>query len=453
MLSFEYHSAMHCFKKIKRIFACLFILLVLPSGIIAEVSFDPQKKAQLFYNWIVATSNLETGLPTSHIGDPRLKEWTHTYDAAVCTMAYLAMGDVTRAKRIMDYYVGLESVRRLGGVIEAVLNFSKRGRGIDWQVRTGSNMWLGIAAFHLYKATDDEKYLKFAKKQADFGIAMQENNLNPKTYGAVPLGPKGVEYNLKDQHILWEENNPKFVDIYSTEMNIDFWALLNMLSSVAPEEKYKVAKDQVKKWLQDVALNQTEQRFNRGFYLEPDTIFAPDTHFWALSAFGPKNLNQWKPSLSNYLMLYAQNKSEVSLSYKKKNGEIVEVVGYDFVDKENPVFLERGPVISPEWTFQAVLALSLLAENSEDPEDQTFYETNRNELLLSMLSMADVKKNQASFPYASRGNVSIGHEYNTPAEGNISVIGAAWAILALMDYDPLNLEKIQKRYSVIQPQK
>jgi hypothetical protein len=40
-------------------------------------------------------------------------------------------------------------------------------------------------------------------------------------------------------------------------------------------------------------------------------------------------------------------------------------------------------------------------------------------------------------PYATQPEALIGHEYRTPKKGTLSVIGAAYAVLALNEFDPL----------------
>lgn len=423
----------------------LSLSLVVHPSLKANPSLEkPRKQALLFYNGIVADSNKKTLLPESHKGDPRLKEWCHTYDASISIIALLAIGDKDRALKIMDFYVGNNVIRRLGGVIEAVLNFSDKGKGINWQVRTGSNTWLGIAAFHCYLATKDKKYLEFAEKQADFVLSYQDENPMSATYGGVPLGPEGFSYNPQDQHILWETTNPKFIEIYSTEGNVDVWALLNMILTVDDQEKYKTAKTRVEKWLKVVGFNAGEKRMNRGYYFKPDMSFAPDTHFWAVSALGPQRLEKWESGLADRFMNYARERSLVEVSYKKPDGKKVRVTGYDFIDKEDPLIKARGEVVSPEWTFQAVIAYALLADFTESPDMKRYYLSNRNQLMESILSMAQEDHGKAYLPYATKGDVPIGHEYNTPVEGSRSLIGSAWAILALLDYDPLNLEKTKK---------
>ena len=54
-----------------------------------------------------------------------------------------------------------------------------------------------------------------------------------------------------------------------------------------------------------------------------------------------------------------------------------------------------------------------------------------------MMAMASIQGNAAGFPYATLGDVPVGHEYNTPAQGSFSMIGVAYGILALTGDDPL----------------
>lgn len=189
-----------------------------------------------------------------------------------------------------------------------------------------------------------------------------------------------------------------------------------------------------------MAYNPQEKRFNRGYYKEPDTTIAPDTHFWAVSALGRSRLDAIEKGLADQFLRFMEKTSEVTVYYEQPDKRLVPVKGYDFVDRGHPVVKERGSVVSPEWTLQAVLAYALLAQESTDETTRAYYLARRADLLSGILMMADRSGDQASLPYATQGGVPIGHEYNTPAPGSRSVIGAAWAILALLDFDPLLLE-------------
>ena len=47
------------------------------------------------------------------------------------------------------------------------------------------------------------------------------------------------------------------------------------------------------------------------------------------------------------------------------------------------------------------------------------------------------KRQSLAYPYATLPEAVIGHEFKTPKKGTLSVIGVAWAVLALKGYDPL----------------
>jgi hypothetical protein len=88
----------------------------------------------------------------SHVGDARFKDWCFTYDAAVAALALIALDQTVEARRIIDFYISTENTHRLGGVIQAVMVIPPYA-GKDWSVRTGANLWLGLASCHLFKST------------------------------------------------------------------------------------------------------------------------------------------------------------------------------------------------------------------------------------------------------------------------------------------------------------
>ena len=64
------------------------------------------------------------------------------------------------------------------------------------------------------------------------------------------------------------------------------------------------------------------------------------------------------------------------------------------------------------------------------------YNQKRLRLIESMLSLAIKHENKLAYPYATLPDARIGHGFNTPHKGNLSTIGAAHAILSLLEYDP-----------------
>ncbi|MEW5694269.1 MAG: hypothetical protein AB1765_13360 [Candidatus Hydrogenedentota bacterium] len=78
--------------------------------------------------------------------------------------------------------------------------------------------------------------------------------------------------------------------------------------------------------------------------------------------------------------------------------------------------------------------------DENNPSFTEIYSTEHNIDAWALLNMLYLETN----PYATKPDVPIGHEYNTPKSGNLSTVGAEYAILALLNYDPLNYDKTKK---------
>ena len=131
-----------------------------------------------------------------------------------------------------------------------------------------------------------------------------------------------------------------------------------------------------------------------------------------------------------------------TVDYIRLDGKTVSVTGVDFVNQAVLSDLGRGPLVSPEWTFQLVNAYQRLADDYRelgDAEKAKRYANRQQALREGLMAMAEPKGNTTGFAYASLANAPIGHEYNTPAKGSLSSIGVAYGILAWTGYDPLRL--------------
>jgi len=406
-----------------------------------------QQQVDKFLNWMLKNSDPQTGLPYSHIGDERFKKWCITYDAAVASLAYTASGELERAKKIVDFYRRNENVWRLGGIIGAVYATEPNGAGVGWLVWTGENLWMGIASFHLYKATGQKEYLEFAKKLADFAITLQNEDKTDINYGGIPLGPKGEPNFLGDQHINSDVNQPSFHEVFATEHNIDAYALLNMLYQETKEKKYKEAKNKVLIWLKNVAYNKKEHRFNRGCRKNIDSAIATDVHSWGISALGVDVLDMFELNLAEKIIKFVEKNCLVEVTFTKPTGEKVIVKGADFIDYKTARKLKRGPMVSPEWTFQLINAYKRLSDDFTkrgQKEKANRYNQKRLKLIESMLNLAIEDSGGLAYPYATLSDAPIGHGFNTPSKGNLSTIGVAYGILSLLEYDPLIYKKLSK---------
>ena len=390
-----------------------------------------------FVKWLKSNRNQETGLPYSHVGDERFKNWTFTYDSAVVALAYIAAGEMESAKNVIDFYIQRTEVQRLGGLIEAITASSSLIKGQDYSIRTGANLWIGIASFHLYKASDELKYLNFAERIADFAISIQNSDKSSRNYGGIPLGPQGDPTYKGDQHIGYNFELASFTDIYATEINIDGYALFSMLYSETKEQKYGGAYKLTLLWLKNSGYNFSEHRFNRG---SNDIHVATDVQAWGISALGVEVLNKFEENAAEKMINFVESHCISEDIFKKPDGTAVKIKGADFIDKNSDQSINRKPLVSPEFTFQLINAYSRLAQDYNNKGDMgraQRFKTSRELLIENMIKLAVTIDGASAYPYATQAEAELGHENLTPREGNLSVIGVAYAILALRDFDPL----------------
>ncbi len=411
-----------------------------PASAAAPPAAEALTPAEGFHLWLVENSDSRTGLPYSHVGDARFAGWTITYDAAVASMAHLASGDTARAKRVLDFYIETPVAWRLGGIIEAV--DARRGvAGKDWSVRCGSNLWMGLSAVHLYRATREEKYLQLARRIADFALALEGPVDDPLKGGAIRLGPRGDTRFAGDQHLGHDKNAPAFFDIVSTEHNIDAYALFGFLHEETGEARYAEARARILGWLERVAWNREQGRFNRGALAGVDEAVATDIHSWGLSALGLETLERWRPGLADSMVRYVEKECENEVPFTRLDGAAMKVRGVDFVDRAAAAALGRPPVVSFEWSFQLANAYGRLERawrKRGDAARAADYAARRAKLLEGLVAAASASGAGRALPYATEAEALIGHEYRTPAAGNASSISAAYGILALTGFDPLS---------------
>jgi hypothetical protein len=429
-------------NKILRVPIVILILVVLCLPTLATAktaTLSRGHRVLLLENWLLAHRGTESGLPISHVGDPRFKDWCFTYDAAVAALAFIAVDRSADAKRIVDFYIQTPFTHRLGGFIEAVTAVPSY-TGEDWSVRTGANIWLGLAAYHLFRSTHEKIYLTFAVRIADFAAGLQDVSRTSRTYGGVRVGPPGDPANDKDQHFDYDSHMPGFEEVFSTEATIDAFALFNLLGRERGLERFNMARNRCLDWLKKVAWNPVEKRFNRGFHQTPDFAVATDIHAWAISALGVARLNKIEPEAADHIIRYVEENCEATVPYRLPDGRTAKVKGFDFVDHGALTYYKRPPLVSPEWTFQMANAYKRLSEDFEamgKTRKAHRYAQERKDLLTQLMAMATIQGNAAGFPYSTLGDAVVGHENDTPVKGSLSMIGTTYGILALTGYDPL----------------
>ncbi|HAH19687.1 MAG: hypothetical protein A2Y00_01745 [Omnitrophica WOR_2 bacterium GWF2_43_52] len=415
----------------------LFCFIFSVTAVYAESrSKEDIRYAKGFLSWLKSNRDKNWGVPYSHVGDERFSRWTITYDSAVVALAYIAAGEIEDARKVIDFYNYKPQVWRLGGIIEAFVAGDDI-QGEDWSVRLGANIWMGIASIHLYFNTKDQRYLDFAKNIAEFAIGLQCADNKSPLFGGIALGPPGDSAYSGDQHIAYDLGKPSFDQIYSTEVCIDGYALFRNLHKATGEEKYATAANNCLQWLKSNAFNKMEHRFNRGYL---DSIVATDVQSWALSALGVELLDTFEEGLAENMAAFVEQKCLSEVTFVTGDNRKMTVTGVDFVDRNRAKSLGREPLVSFEWSFQlanAYLRLERDFEQLGQVRKAKKYRIKRQKLLKSLLPVAIKREGGLSYPYATQGNAVVGHEYNTPKEGALSAIGAAYAILALKGFDPL----------------
>jgi hypothetical protein len=392
-----------------------------------------------FRAWLIEHTDRETGLPFSYVGEAQLANKTFTYDAAVTAMAWLTLEETGRAQRVLDFYIHNPSVWRFGGIIEAVNTTT--GAGEDWSVRTGSNLWMGIAAVHVYRATKARADLALAQRLAALALALQDRDQTSPTFGGIRLGPPGDRaVSLGDQRFNYDPRAPSFYEVFATEHNLDAYALFNLLCRERINGDYRQAREDIVRWLRNVAYNKEQHRLNRGFFRGIDNTLAVDVHSWAISALGVVLLDSFERSFATKLVDIIETCCLTTARFLRSDGSTAEVRGVDFIDRNTAMRIGRQPLVSPEWTFQFVNAYRRIQIDCVRPGDDgcaALWRHKKESLLLSILGLAGPTPFGFGLPYATRGQELIGHENRTPVAGSLSTVAVAYGLLAISGFDPL----------------
>ncbi len=416
----------------------MMFLLFLFLGVSLQVQAAAYRATeQGLQRWLEANRDQGSGMPYSHVGDERFRHWTFTYDAAVVSLAWLAVGEVAQAQKIIDFYRMTPGVWRLGGIIEAVTVSDEGMVGRDWSVRSGANLWLGLAAGHLYRQTGQRPALELAQKIADFAINLQEQRQESPNFGGVSMGPVGDPANPKDQHFDYDLAQPVYAQTYATEINLDAYALFGLLVAETGNVRYTYAQSLVLQWLKRNGFNTAEQRFNRGYN---DQVAATDVQSWGVSALGIEVLDSFGRDAARKVLRFVEVNNLVRVTVAGPNNTKIQVEGVDFINHDYVAALKREPLISPEWTFQLINAWQRMILDSGAQKDEEAVHTftkKREHMLKQMVDLAIPVGDALAYPYATSAGALLGHENRTPDAGNLSAIGVAYGLLALRGFDPL----------------
>jgi len=362
--------------------------------------------------WLVSHRNIKTGLVVSFEGDPSLEDMAFSYDQSLAAQALLLDGETEKAAAILSFYDS--KARREGGAYFNAYD-AVNGEPREMIVRTGPNLWLGIAALQYGLSAGNERYLSMARRLGDWAIGRQDRE------GGLPGGPD----------VSW----------FSTEHNLDAYAFFRMLADITGDEKYRTAQKRVLEWLKKYAYSNNSGLVNRG---KGDATIATDTFAWSIAALGPKTLEEmgFDPEA---ILDFAEEHCAVKVDFKNSGGEVLEVNGFDFAKAQN---LGRGGIVSTEWTSQMVVSYQVLARYYKTSGDlkkaERYFEKSNfflNELQKMLIaSPSRTGQGRGCLPYASADNVETGHGWRTPNGSRTgSVAATAYGLFAGKGYNPFEL--------------
>lgn len=388
----------------------------------AQVDGDVTAKAQeasllqgrildKLYRWLKTHQNNLTGLVVSYEGDSDINDWAFTYDQALAAIAFVYSGDAEDARKIFDFYLRAPKSDD-GGLANAY--YASTGEISEFIAHAGPNIWMGLAMLQYTHNTRDTRYLNFARGLAEWLQTVRDNE------GGLRGG----------KALTW----------YSTEHNLDAYAFYEMLYDLTKEDVYNKRAMETLAWLNKNAfsrLNMPVVKRGKG-----DSTIATDTYAWSITAIGPQKLKGIGMDPDGILD-FAIDNCGVTVEYKKPEGPVVSVRGFDFAKHQN---LGRGGVISCEWTSQMVLALKIMADYyvSEGNEEKSRYYSDLASGYVSDLSKmiitspSPVGQGDFCLPYASQEFADTGHGWRTPKGARTgSVAATAYTILMMKDLNPL----------------
>ena len=393
------------------------------SAVTEEILSLNKRKASLekanidkMYQWLKVHQNPRTGLVMSFEGDSDINNWAFVYDQALVLQAYAYFGDFERARKVLDFFA--KKAQRIGGKF---LNayYVDDGSPAEQVVRSGPNIWLGIAIVQYSRKSQDYAYLGLAEEIAQAIISLQNEDKD----GGI-RGGSTVEW-------------------YATEHNLDAYAFFNMLYKITPRPEYLAARDKALTWLIGHTYGKLDIPVKRG---KGDSTIATDTYAWSIAAIGPEKLKAIGMD-PDKIMEFAQDNCSVEVDYIRPEGQRVKIKGFDFAAQAH---LARGGIVSSEWSAQMILSFKILSDFYAEKgmsEKANFYAGKAEAYLAELGNMiisspSPSGQGESCLPYATQDSADTGHGWATPkGKSTGSISGTAYTIFAYYNYNPLELKE------------
>ncbi|MFA5164672.1 MAG: glycoside hydrolase family 76 protein [Candidatus Omnitrophota bacterium] len=393
---------------------------------------DSALNAGELISFILEWTNPETGLVPTIISKSGQKnpfaDLSYTYAQAVAHQNLIIAGSNDRSQAAAEIFRQRGETRDIPNCFNVRTGFSE-----DPLVTAGPNAYWGISFIREYKATGDEKWLTAAKRRADFLLKLQTDD------GGIRKNPfqGNAEYKAK-----------------STEENLDCYALFVMLSDITKENKYAVAASDVLKWLAESGVYDIEA----GYFIagtsddQMNPLYATDANALAIIILGPELLDsegkvRFGGAGTSRRILDSLDAAKVKVDYLHPSGvTIKDLEGFDFTDKFGRP--GRKPVLSPEFTSQAVLAYLVMARHAKEKGDAEYSAKlieDARRYLDNLGRMAARTGKSASLPYASEKGIRRYPFDNWLTPQGDADISATWASFPLSGFNPFALEGLGLR--------
>ncbi|MBI4353498.1 MAG: hypothetical protein HY593_06220 [Candidatus Omnitrophica bacterium] len=284
----------------------------------------------------------------------------YTYDQALVGIAMLKEGNFQGAKKIFDFYHAewqKEKANFSGFWTVYNVDPASHWKRYEWRKGMGENAWLALFALHYRTLAQD---MGERKRALDLAAAIGKWLVTlPHHEGAIAMSPPNPG------------GNPDYGTIYSTENNLDAYALFKALTAQPLNGKDKQLFTSelasLKSWLKTKAYDPQSGLFRTGGKVNPatkkmewDPTKSLDVNSWAVSAIGTAALkDDFGISVDGWM-------SRTGKTFAVQNdggfgGSIFEAKGFDFSDAVNAAKIGRAGIKWVEGTNQMISAYKQLS--------------------------------------------------------------------------------------------
>lgn len=297
-----------------------------------------------------------------------MDDQAYTYDLSLAAIGFLLAGAPGRAEKILDalekdFYLPKNGIQGLYNSyrVSSRIPVEDLSIGVDGdRMHTGPTLWVAMAALNHAKIMRNTRYLEFA-------LDIVHWCRTELAYFRFPDGERGAI----SMGMGW---GPDWDKIFSTEHNVDYFAVLQMLHAIYGESPDDVRaifhrkrvedvwlQDEmahIGRWIKEIGFNPETYCFRAGYNeAGPDPLKILDGTSWGLGGVGPENFEAWGIDLDR---LIESTEAKFKATYHLPTGEVLE--GFDITDPDG-YERQRDPLIWFEGTGQQIIAYSELARH------------------------------------------------------------------------------------------